>query len=267
MNQLTTKDLIEQIKKNTQMASKRVDEFAPAMRQGAERRIREAQDKLNTLKSEYAAAVVKNAVVLAVDGPFAASFAEKAQSALGLVSVNYALVEEKILDMIKKGNGTDTFGNYEYQITLNAVNLLKKEYKINSTKPMISQSVPFGQKVERAVPALVKSVFGELINSAVAAKEIGEAAMRLGFEGKKLGVVLYNNSGSVDTSVLPSVAMQVTAENEPTLDEIASVFDSLSQVLTKTTVGSNVKASDNVKPKRGRPRKSSKDQEQTQDKE
>lgn len=268
-NQLTVKDLISQIKKNTELASKRPDQFSPAMRQGAERRIREAQDSIESLKDQYVDAVVKNSVILAVDGPGAKSFAEIAKETAGMVAVNYLKAEEEILEAIRKSNGTPLFGNYEYQIVLNSLNLLKRKYKINAKAPLGMYTNLFGEKTEKVIPKLLRSVFGEFIHSAVAAKELGAAALAAQFEGKKLGVVLYNNSGSVDTAALPSPIMQATSNENVTTEEVALVLETMSQVLTKTTVGSTVKASNEIEPKikRGRPKKSSKDQEQLNNKE
>jgi len=175
-------------------------------------------------------------VLIAVSGEGCREFAEIAAKDCGTVSVDFQGVTKKLVERLKARYASDTYNQGTHFILLDEFQKLKLEYEIlRIAAPQVSgyNDGIYDFPLEEAVDKLLIKNYGDKLFSAISRREIGEQALNGKFNGKKLPVVLYNYTGSVDTDSLPLPLVTLAIDSKVTLKSVKKALTEVSSKLNK----------------------------------
>lgn len=189
----------------------------PKVRAGTEAIQRNAVRDLPDLAARYMDEVMKHSVIIGVSGTNSEEFAKIAKYRFKVVSVDYSLALNKMVNNMRKRGVRDAFYNEEYFMTLDEIIKLKSEYGIlHLPAPRINHASDqvYNYPLEKALTNLIKTNYGDQLYSVVTRREIGKQALEDRFSGKSMPVVLYNYNGGYDESLLPRPILTVDANGK-----------------------------------------------------
>lgn len=210
-------------------------EIDPRVRAGVEANARNAAEEIGKLEQQYQNAVMSNLMVFTVSGKYSKEFAATAAN-LGLLSVNYEGVVEKLAERLEARNAPVPFDSNTNFMLLDELAKLRIEYNIlqlpTPTANMATDCV-YGEDLRTALKNLFRKNYGEGLFSAIVRRELGKQAYDLKFKGKKIGVVIYNNNGTVDTSMLANPTAVFEANEVPDEAQIKKELMAINKVANK----------------------------------
>lgn len=216
------KEILNKVKDAEATIALDAEDVDPRVRAGVEANIQNAKVDIGILEKQYMDAVMKHVLVFNVSGPFAKDFASKAEAA-GLLHHDYNEVIEILIERLQARNAPTPYDTNTHFMLIDELSKLRREYSmLTLPTPMVNAGVDavYNEELPTALRNLIKKNYGESLNSAIVRRKIGKSAYDLRFKGKKIGIILTNNNGSVDTTMLPSPILTFEANTEMTDEEV-----------------------------------------------
>lgn len=190
------KETLKELQELTQQASQPLQNLPTATKAGMEGRIRAAQAKLPAVREKYQKLVVDNAVFIAVTGTAAKEFATKANEFFGAFAVNYDDLPDMVFNSLKARSYADHYSVNTHSALLTELGVIKGTLGLQRLAPL-----PFYNSSQNTdVRGIVKKQFDEFydseLNCLYVKKQLGEYALREGFDGGSLPVILYGYEGT-----------------------------------------------------------------------
>lgn len=209
---------------------KELSEMNPAhiehrVRAGFEGRIREAQSSLSKVEADYREKVVRDCVVIAVRGRFGKEFATIAES-FKTLPVDFLKAVDIIGDSVLHRGGKDHYSTHEHMMSMDELNKIKRTYGISQLPVFQAKFDNIGPNtgIKEALYGQLTAQYGGQLYTAVTRGEIGTQALSIGFKGKKLPVILYNYTISLEPSMLPLPVSVLDINDQPTTDSVMEVL-------------------------------------------
>jgi len=225
----TLDEVLTEYTKADALSRKNLDSVPEATRAGHATAIRQAKDKLPTLRVEYLTAILKNAVGFFVEGdPVKAEKFSKIASESGAFDLNAVAIFEVLADQIQGTMG----GKREFSVT--QVGQLDRALKdlvektgytgqLNRISISSLQVVPNRAKLVNYIKELVNRTNGSTPSVVSAQNDLVTKAMKAKFNGKRL-VVVVRNATSTDRSALMGLFTKVVKVNVDEADQIDEKF-------------------------------------------
>lgn len=201
-------------------ASINLNEVDRSVRAGAEGRVRQAKTRLDVLRRKYLNDITPHLVLIGVKGPAAEKFAQIASEKYNTIAVDYKFLPKFLLRKLEEHKMRGDYNQYAHWVIMSELTGIKARYDVaRMASPAYSAIAPYnGKPLLEAVSIMLSSTYGASLDSAVLRREIGNAALKLRFNGSMLPVVLYNFDADIDrgidTNVLPKpVALLNAAKN------------------------------------------------------
>lgn len=244
---MTLVNILEQLKDKKAEAAIIPEEADPSVRAGVEAIQRNAVEAVKQLERAYSDEVINHVAVLGVSGPYAAEFASVADKAVKVITVDFQAIVERLTNNLQQRNSGPSFNQHVYFTLMDELNKVKLELGI-SRMPQIKISngsdSMFDRPIKEAVAAVLSSNYGNELFEAYTRNLVSRAAYQAEFSGAKLPVVVYNYTGTTNTSLFPSPVMTFDASSQPTQASVKSALSSFKQAVT----GKSNKTSDKSEP-------------------
>lgn len=234
------KELLVSIEEADQMASQELLSFPFSIRSGMEGQIRAAQEALPKLESEYITEVVKNCVIIPVAGKQAEFFAKVAQEEFGVLGINYYQAADETAQAVINRRYDDYYSSNTYSASLDQIYQLKAKYKISKLPYMEAIGAEYyGKSLFEAFRAQFTQAYGSELYSAVIRHVIGHYAIKNGYDGTKMPVIMYNYNENLGVSenFLPNPVpfFNLSDSKKITKDTVSEMLTKLKNKLTNKT--------------------------------
>jgi len=239
---MSLRSIIDQITEKRAEASIVVEELDPRVQSGAGGLIRQAKIALEALELQYREEVLKHVVIIAVSGNGSAEFANISKYALKTVTVDYKLVNTRLLETLRRRHSQPEYGSHENLIVLAEMPSIRSEFGIlQLAPPRINNAVDniYGQPLDLAIDKLIAINYNSSLYSAISRREISRKALEAEFVGKAMPVVLYNYTGSVDTTFLPEPVQVIEVDGAVDEDFVKEIFNGVKNKLKKNNKTTN----------------------------
>ncbi len=225
----TLEAVLTEYEKADRLSKRDLDSVPAATRAGHATVIREAKDKLPTLRIEYLNAILKNAVGFFVEGdPVKAETFAKISAENGAFSLNAATIFEVLADQIQGTMG----GKREFSVTQvgqldTALKTLveKTGYKGSLTRTSISELrvVPTRKHLVDYIKELVTRTNGSTPSAVSVQDALVNQAMKARFAGKRL-VAVVRNANLTDRAALMGMFARVVKVDVDEAEQIDEKF-------------------------------------------
>lgn len=190
------KETLKELQELNEQASQPLQNLPTATKAGMEGKIRAAQAKLPAVREKYYKLVTENAVFIAVTGSAAKEFALKAHEFFGAFAVNYDELPDMVFQSLKARSYATHYSVNTHSALLTELGTIKGMLGLQRLAPL-----PFyNSSQNNDVKAIVKKQFDEFydaeLNCLYIKKQLGEYALREGFDGGSLPVILYGYEGT-----------------------------------------------------------------------
>ncbi len=227
------KKLHEDLIRNKAEASIDLTATDPRLRAGAQGRQRQAVIEASRLEQVYKNEVVKNVVIIGVKGTGAEKFAEIAQEKYKTISVNYFKILNDIVENISvKRQGGKNYTTHVYHMVLDELNRAKLTYGISSIPVLQPRFDVLGnsQPLRESLYKNFAHHYGSDLYSIATRYEIAQLALKKGFTGTKLPVVVYNydEETGINKGILTEPVAIVNVTDEEVTEKL--VKENLTQV-------------------------------------
>lgn len=190
------KEALADLQQLSQDAGQPLQNIPTAIRAGVEGRIRAAQAKLPAAIERYTNLVVENAVFIPLTGNAAKEFAETAQAEFGAFAADYNKLAVQVFEALDKRSVGKVYSSSTHQAFLTELGTIKTQLGIQKLPPL--QFYNGTQNTD--VKAIVKQQFDEFyegqLNILFIKKELGVYALKEGFDGGSLPVIIYGMEGT-----------------------------------------------------------------------
>lgn len=219
---MSIKEIYDDITKQTQLASVKLDGCPPAIRNGMESKIRGATQRLAGLQDQYRREVIKNAVIIVVDGEFGQQFAEISAANHSTLSFDYMAVVDRISKNVINRGGRNGYGTQEHWMVMDELNQVKRDYNIVTLPQFVVKMNKFEANTDlyTGLKTRIFQNYGSQLNTAVLRGDISEAALAKEFTGKTLPVVVYNVKNQIDSGLLKEPYAILEIAEEPTKESV-----------------------------------------------
>lgn len=199
------------------------------LRAGMEGKIRQARADVTSQEQLYKNTAVKNAVIIAVNGPFGHSFADISEKKFKTVAIDFLHVVDEMAESILQRGGKNTYSSTEHFMAMDELNKIKMKYNISHLPVFQGKFDKIGPDTSIATALCLEltSQYGGQLFSAVTRGLIATKAYDIGFTGNKLPVVLFNYNVPVDNLMLPDPVSILEINEEPTEKEVKDMLISI----------------------------------------
>lgn len=221
---MDTKTLIDEINQKRLEASIDLESVDIRLRLGAEGRKRSAAAELSALEARYMDGILENVLIIAVNGPGAAQFAEIAEKKFRFTTINYMLAADETYQNVLSRGGKDTYSSNEHWMVMDELNRIKINNRIVSLPPLQANfaDIGFEKPLRSSIHHMFVKHYGSTLYSIVSKREIGKKALSIGFSRNFLPVILYNYTIELDKTILLEPFCVLKIENNPTEDYVKS---------------------------------------------
>jgi hypothetical protein len=228
------KELLLQIAEKDAETRINPEDADPRVRQGVEAIKRNAEIQVGEIKNQYKDIVIGHAVIIAVQGPGSAKFAELATKKVKVQALDYKLISQQITQNLLARGHTGPYNQNAHMMLWDEMNRARIKYgfiRLPQPQAHYTDGV-FDATVDYALDFIFEKNYGSSLYSSVTRREIGELALKNRFDGEKLPVVLYNYTGAFDPMFLPAPVLTVTAEEDVTERFVKSTLNEVRLIVT-----------------------------------
>jgi hypothetical protein len=242
---IDAKSIIAEIRQKRVEAAIDLGSVDIRLRAGAEGTKRAAELALSALQATYLDGIIGNALIIAVNGPGAAKFAEIAES-FKYTTVNYMKAADDVYANVIKRGGRDIYATNEHWMVMDELNRLKLENKIVSLPPIQANFVDIGfeKPLRPSIHFVFSRHYGGQLYSIVSKTQIGKKALSIEFDGNVLPVILYNYLIDLDTKILPEPFVVIKVEENPTEEYVKKTLSDIKKAC-KAKINAQTKGGEN----------------------
>jgi hypothetical protein len=198
------KELLEKIADKKAEASINVEDVDHRIRAQAEALKNNAATELKVLEDQYKSLASDLTDIVLVTGENAEDFCKKAE-AYGVPSVDASYLRSRLVSTLVKSQSGPLYTSNSHFVLLNVFAQIRTEFNISQLPtPVVSPSDRvYDVPVEEAVENMLRKNYGNELESAIVKRQIGEAALKAKFSGKKNVVLVYNAIDGLSEQMLP----------------------------------------------------------------
>ena len=242
---LSVKELYEKYQELNDLAKTNLNTIPLSFRSGREGMIRSAAAEIPEVARLYRNKVTDSAVIIAVSGEYSKEFADLARDKLDMLSLNYLKAADQTAERVIARGYPDQYTSNTHHMALDEVVKLKNECGIFSL-PIVQQmeTTGFLTLKDGLRGSLEKSFQGQFY-TLVTKNDIGLIALKNGFTGGKIPVVLYNYNKEmpIDQTFLPVplVQIDVNSEKECNLENVKTEIKKVQELFKKKSTKKSTK--------------------------
>lgn len=239
----SAQELLQALNETSKMANQDVFSFPLNIRDGMDGVIRQAKEKLVTLKKQYAEVVGKNLVIIPVVGEKSEEFAKLASSNFGVFSMNYYSPADETTERLLARRMDSVYVQSSYSASLDDIYLIKNRYNISKLPFMVALDGSwFGRPLKDAIRQQFNNAYGNELYSIAIREEAGMHAAEIKYDGTKMPVVVYNYNEEMglNSSILSSPEKVIKLDGSEELSP-EFVMQTLSSIKNKSGKPKKVK--------------------------
>jgi uncharacterized protein YukJ len=190
------KDTLKEFRELFEQASLPLQNLPTATKAGMEGKIRAAQAKLPEVRERYQKLVTNNAVFIAVTGSAAKEFATKANERFGAFAVDYDELANMLYDALARRSYGLSYSVNTHSALLTELGAIKGMLGLQRLAPLPFYNSSQNTDVKGIIKKQLDEFYDGELNCLYVKNQLGGYALREGFDGGSLPVIIYGYEGT-----------------------------------------------------------------------